>query len=436
MSVPIKRDFQTLLPRKHWRRATLSRSVLSVLTAATAFLAVIGTTPTLAQQDDLFEREELTGDWGGERTRLENAGITPALNYTADPAANPVGGERQGADYAGVLYGSTRFDFEKLFGARGWSALVSASWAHGRDLSSDTIGNFFIVQEVFSGRTFRLSELYVEKSLFDKKLDIAAGRIAIGDDFGTMKPFTYYMNAGVGHHALTIIENVPGWTTLPDTQWGARGHLDLQNGFQLTVGTYNADPSVKDASNGGLDFSFRPGLGVLTFAQASYSWNRTPSGNALPGEIILGGFGDSSKYAALADSSDETYGNYGFYAFGHQQLTREAASVNQGLTGWAAVTVTPDQTINEVPIGLFGGLIYQGLFPGRDEDSTAFGLFYTAFSEDLEDQNFEIAMELNHRFQIAPWLYVMPSAQYIINPNGQSDIHDAGVIGFELSIDF
>jgi porin len=45
-------------------------------------------------------------------------------------------------------------------------------------------------------------------------------------------------------------------------------------------------------------------------------------------------------------------------------------------------------------------------------------------------------LELNHRFQLGTWCYVTPDIQYIINPNGQSDINDALVLGFEASFDF
>ena len=45
-------------------------------------------------------------------------------------------------------------------------------------------------------------------------------------------------------------------------------------------------------------------------------------------------------------------------------------------------------------------------------------------------------VEANHRFQLTPWLYVTPDFQYVIRPNGQSDIDDAAVFGGELSIAF
>ena len=82
-----------------------------------------------------------------------------------------------------------------------------------------------------------------------------------------------------------------------------------------------------------------------------------------------------------------------------------------------------------------GGLSYQGLFPGRPWDSLSAIFAYGHFSDDLEgttsyDQSYEVLLELNYQFQLAPWIMVKPDLQYVINPEGRSDIDDALVIGF------
>jgi carbohydrate-selective porin OprB len=52
------------------------------------------------------------------------------------------------------------------------------------------------------------------------------------------------------------------------------------------------------------------------------------------------------------------------------------------------------------------------------------------------DPRFETVLEVNHRFQLAPWLYVTPDFQYIFRPNGSDDEPDAAVVGAEIRIDF
>ncbi len=86
-----------------------------------------------------------------------------------------------------------------------------------------------------------------------------------------------------------------------------------------------------------------------------------------------------------------------------------------------------------------GGLSYQGLLPSRSEDIFAFIFAYGLFSDDLNEfnrengdpvQDYEVILELNYRIQVAPWLFVQPDVQVVINPDGRSDIDDALVIGF------
>ena len=83
-----------------------------------------------------------------------------------------------------------------------------------------------------------------------------------------------------------------------------------------------------------------------------------------------------------------------------------------------------------------GGLVYQGLPPNRDRDVTAFCVILGKFSDELDDNGIETVLEINHRFQVGRWFYITPDIQYVINPNGSSDIDDALVLGVEISSNF
>ena len=54
----------------------------------------------------------------------------------------------------------------------------------------------------------------------------------------------------------------------------------------------------------------------------------------------------------------------------------------------------------------------------------------------LGDPTYEWVLEWDYRAQITPWLYVMPCAQWIINPRGTGRIADALVLGAEIGITF
>jgi len=388
------------------------------------------------QSSDWFTWDNATGDWGGARTQLQDFGITWALNYTGDWLTNPSGGLQQGTAYASGLYGSLAFDLEKIFDLQGLTFYVAGAYQQGDDLSGDDIGNIFAVSQIFNGDAVRLAQMYFEQSLHQDKVQIAIGRLAAGDDFATADSFGNYVSSAVNGNPSGIPINFPSFTAPPFAQWGARITVNATDNVYFSAGAYNADPTVQDDNENGLDFRFNPQDGVLYLAEIGVSTNQGNAALGLPGRFVLGGIYDSSDYALLADPTMMTSGNYGFYGIAEQMVYREGGpGSDQGLTVWASLTVAPDQAINTIPLGLFGGAYYQGLFPGRDYDVTALAIYYGAFSDDLPGQNAETVLEINHRFQVSPSTYITPDFQYIFNPNG-GGIPDAAVFGFEASIDF
>jgi porin len=51
-----------------------------------------------------------------------------------------------------------------------------------------------------------------------------------------------------------------------------------------------------------------------------------------------------------------------------------------------------------------------------------------------QPQNFEALIELNHWFQVNPWLIIVPDLQYVIKPRGLGTIKNAWVVGAQISI--
>jgi porin len=54
----------------------------------------------------------------------------------------------------------------------------------------------------------------------------------------------------------------------------------------------------------------------------------------------------------------------------------------------------------------------------------------------LGDPTYEWVLEWDYRAQVTPWLYVMPSVQYVIRPAGTGDIPNSLVIGAEIGVTF
>jgi porin len=408
--------------------------LLVALAGATILASTARAEPDLASW---LAQDTATGDWGGLRSRAEAAGLKIDGNYQTDLLANPTGGEGQGFAYAGTMETSLDVDLERIAGLKGTRFFIAGYWASGDDLSGTEIGNLIGVAQAFNGRTVGLAQMYLEQKLFDDRLAVALGRLSAGDDFATSDLYGSYVSSGVNGNPFAVLENVPSFTTDPVAQWGVRAIVRPTEQIHLSAGIYNADPDVARDGRHGVDFALDPEDGVLAIAEAGYRWNHASNVTGMPGSGTFGGYFDSSEFDLLDGSGRTRGGNYGFYLLLDQMVYRESGpGSDHGLTPWSALTLAPDQKINTIPFSAAGGLVYRGLLPRRDDDLTALAAYYGAFSEDLRDQSAETVVEANHRFQLAPWLYVTPDFQYVIGPDGRSDIDDAAVLGGEIGIDF
>ena len=88
-----------------------------------------------------------------------------------------------------------------------------------------------------------------------------------------------------------------------------------------------------------------------------------------------------------------------------------------------------------------GGLLYQGLIPGRDTDVTTFVATWGRFSDGVRAQqqasaqalqHYEIVLEFNYRANITGVFFIQPDVQRVIRPNGYSNIPDALVLGLNF----
>jgi porin len=407
-----------------------------------------------------------TGTWGGTRDALELRGVTVELGYAADFAGNVSGGDRRGSGYAGFAVAGVGVDLDKLMSLPGMALTMSGLWASGRDVSGEDIGNLFAVQQAFAPGDVYLGQLALSQSLLGDTLTIQAGRLFAGDVFATSPLWNYYVSGGINANLNSISSNI-FFPVTQATTWGARVFYQPTREWGFIVGGYNTDPTVAAPSKHGVDFSLDMSKGALTIAQVTYSHNQSRDLTGLPGSVSLGGYYARGRFPQLDDPTRTDRGNYGLYLYFDQMLYRgdwleylgpehlradasyalrgrhpyihEAAAPKDrahGLTVWGAVYVAPRDAINPQMVQAAGGLLYHGMFPGRDHDVTAVGVISGIFSERLPQQGAETVIEVNHRFQLTRWFYVTPDFQYVIHPNGFGSVGNAAVFAGEVAIAF
>lgn len=416
--------------------------------------------PQLGDKD----RQYLTGDWGGWRSRLAERGMTMKSTLVSDILSNPVGGKRKNrARYNQSLGLDLNFDLEKISSLKGLQFHLSGVYRQGRNLSKD-IGNQFTVSSIYGSQQIRLYGLYFDQSLLEGKFDFRIGRLAAGDDFASSSLYWYYVNNAIDGNPVSLPLNFP-FSAYPTAVWGMRAKMKPVDRLQLMTGIYSGDGSVGRNEAHGMDFSLRLDRGILFLQEFRYLSNQEEGDTGLPGNYKLGLYYHTGKFDDLyKDANGNSYivsglpqnqahGNYGLYLHLDQLVYREdtlEGAKIQGLLPFLVFTLAPDYN-SKFPIFVDGGLLYRGLVPGRDEDVSMFGFAYGKWSNALESsqrddrdtnssgldpQEYELMFELSYKMQLRPWFFVQPDIQWIVNPGGRGDIDDALVTGTRIGFVF
>jgi porin len=106
----------------------------SKLTKTLLILATTLTTVHGADLKDWATQTYMTGDWGGERSRLATNGVNFEFFYIASNPNNVAGGIQTASLYQGALLMSMDIDSAKTLGYDGGTFHVSGAWINGQNL--------------------------------------------------------------------------------------------------------------------------------------------------------------------------------------------------------------------------------------------------------------------------------------------------------------
>jgi porin len=391
--------------------------------------------------------EHLLGDWGGVRTKLEDAGITPRLILVTDVAGNPTGGLSQGATAPSSAELSLFLDLEKISGLKGGSIFISSSERWGSNLAKTDIGNVFGPQQIWGFQTIRLIDFSYQQKLFDDRVELRLGRFAAMDDFLVSAYNCGLMSNAFCGNPFGILLDAQGVSAYYGT-WAALVKVKPITRAYIQAGVYNGDPDVRANRQHGVDFSMNGP--PFAMAELGYQVNGLPGDSPLLGNYKLGGWYDDAVFTNF-NTGARTRGSWGFYGIFDQVLVPFGnPGSNRGLGIFGSVTVAPDPDIQQLPLFITAGVSARGMFDARPRDAVSFAVASGYFSDDLRraqqkglvpgppgGQDSETVIELTYRFDILEGaLFIQPDIQYIIQPGGTSHIQDALVLGTQIGINF
>jgi porin len=378
---------------------------------------VAGIAPVAASAQ--VDSSALSGDWGGVRTRLLQDGISLHADYVSETFTVADGGRRRGTAYTDQIRFGADFDMGRMAGWTGTTLHLTFNDRSGKGLSSSYISNRLPVQEAYGGQYLKLTELSVEQSMDNGRLDLRAGFFAMGNDTGGMALGCNLVNAAFCAHPLSLSGD-SGWYNYPNARWGFAVRYRLRPDLIVRTGLYQVNAALSTQKN-----AFNPWARGTTGTLIPLELEYDPGSQSLPGHYKIGLYRDASRVAREA-AAGTVKGRSGLYLLADQTLVRQG---NRGLAIFGQWTINPQGTA-QITRWAAAGLVKTGTFSQRDQDTIALGLVFAKLNPRLRQANpepvadggyvpppaGETVVELSYGYQIRPGLSLRPDVQYIIDP--------------------
>lgn len=443
----MKRDPCLFFPLPTVLRGVVLALLLSIFSARQCVLAAEEAADSVRAPTGEVQCEPcddgLTGDWGGRRRSLAQAGIEINLSNTGDVFFIRQG-DNEDATYTNLFSADFSFDLEKLANMDGASAYLWVVDTRGDD-PADVTGSIHAPSNIAAAGAFRLLEAWVEQSADDDRFGVLAGFYAVDSEFDAKRTTSVFISGSFGTGLALSESGLNGPSIFPVTSFGTRIRYDVSEQVTTRLALLDGVPGKPDdpTATGVFDFSSDQGV----FAIGEVDWE-TRSESSFR-RVVLGAWHYTTIFDDLLDTEPDgspvqRKGSSGIYGFIEGMIVPEQGSPGQGLAGVVRVGVADDD-VNQVA-GYYGaGLAYRGLFPGRDHDSIGIG-FSTAVNGDKYKQaqalagapvtDSETEVVLVYSARVNRWLQVQPTIEYLIDPGTDPAADNALLAGLRIGVAF
>src|SRR3569623_85256 len=396
----------------------------------------------------IWERETLTGDWGGGRTALkENQGIDVTMTYIGETFGVLSGGLNRRTSYEGRFEFSVDTDLSKLVGLNGATTHFTIYQIHnGGSNPAQNVGSIAHPSNIDALSTTRLFTLWYEQSFADR-FSLRVGQLAGDDEFITSPTAGGLINGTFGWAGLLAADMRNGGPAYTVAVPGARLKITARDTVSVLGAVFAGNPAgksgctvtVQECNENGTNFGHTGG--ALYIGEVQYAQNQGKGAAGLPAISKLGGWYATTDFAdqrfgvnaagGTVLLSDPTRagplnhkGNWGIYGVADQTVLRRG---DTALSLFVRGGLSPSDR-HLLSYYIDGGAGIKGLFAGRPDDTLTFGVAYARISRDAANadidagnavvRDHEVVFEVSYAAQIAPWWTLQPDLQYIVHPGG------------------
>lgn len=389
---------------------------------------------------DFWHWPRMTGDWGGARTKLEDAGIRLDVYYVHEYGVNVKGGRNanNAQKHSGTSDIFLTLDFEKLQFIRGGMLLMHARQQFGLNVNPFVGALSDPIDDADDDKSIYIDQLWYQHAFFGRKVQWRIGYL----DFQTI----------VDRNAFANSEDIQFMNTMLDNNNVAAVPLPIGLGTAVFIDPTEWLGFVLGAADGaaqlyrdGFRTTFHDGMDFFGFFQTDLRLKfRSPRGD-LPGTYRFGTVYDPRPKAVFEPRPagvnlppDMERDDVGFYLSFDQLLYRESPRDMQGLGVFFRYGFRHGE-VNRIVHSWSAGFQYLGLIPTRNEDALGVGVYQLSSSDDfrrIRSPLFwgETGGELYYRIQLTPWLAITPDIQYIADPGGLRSARDALVFALRARI--
>ncbi len=400
----------------------------------------------------------LTGDWGGARSKLYKNGVSVEIVHKSDVMGVVSGGIKHGAAWMGNSEVAVDMDLEKLLG---WGSTTAHFHVHnqlGSKFNRDYVGSFIGVDNIeHVVNTVQIDRAWVDKSFFEEKLSILAGLYTIDSEFYVTETTGLFFQPPYGPGNELSASGQAGPPIFPTGALGLRlKYTSANKNFYLQGALTDGVPGDPDNLRG-THIKLGDGDGTLGIVELGYTPQKEHhhSDSAKPdgsgdeeadeffNKTAIGFWHYSSKTDDLTDfdaqGNPKKRNSQGVYIISERTLLTEEGHPSQGLAGFIRFGTANKDNHQADWTGSIG-LRYHGLFSGRDDDIAGIAITVNHASEKYRRANAaestQTSLELTYSAQLKPWLALIPTLQYVHNPNMDPALSNTGILGARAEISF
>jgi porin len=383
----------------------------------------------------------LFGDWGGERTRLQERGVNFDFQYVSDSLWNLKSEQQERFASWNRFRGTVDIDFGALVGERGLYFHATALWQGGGKLVT-YLGLLTSPSGMSSANTCRLDSWWIEKRWLDERITARVGQFAGQDFYGAQHYAASFIFEPMGYALGDLSTDFESFDP-PSTPAFELRVVPVHNLYVKSM-VLAGDRSPFSHNPTGLVPQFRGDpvsvseIGFTPGKKASSvrAFDNVESRKGYSGLYQFGASYNPGKFTVPTSTTPRS-GNYLLYWMASQALWRVDPKGAKGVDGTFAFDWSPAD-VNRNNKLLTAGLRFNEALPLHFHNTMSLGYVRNSLSSQFlppgTPGKTEHGAEFNVLLDVGPMLLLQPVIQYYANVGG--GVRRAVVFGFRTKVEF